>query len=236
MKNLMTTQPSNTDNHADKVDNNSILSAARTAEVETHPFSPVLPPDATVMMMGTFPPTADKWAMRFHYPNFYNDMWRIYGSVFFDDVDYFRVGDEKRFDPERIRAFMFERGIASCPTVTQAIRETGNASDKNLTVVTPVDLDSILPQVPKVETLFTTGGKATEVLLNLLAKPPAKSKYPKTNQSMAYPYEWQNEHNKKAEVNNLTLYRLPSTSRAYPLALEKKVAAYKDFFKKIGKL
>ncbi|WGV14469.1 DNA glycosylase [Psychrobacter sp. WB2] len=218
------------------MDNNSILSEARAAEVETHPFGPVLPPDATVMMMGTFPPTADKWAMRFHYPNFYNDMWRIYGSVFFDDVNYFRVGDEKRFDPERIRAFMFERGIASCPTVTQAIRETGNASDKNLTVVTPVNLDSILPQVPKVETLFTTGGKATEVLLNLLAEPPAKSKYPKTNQSMDYPYEWQSDNNKKADVNNLTLYRLPSTSRAYPLALDKKVAAYKDFFKKIGKL
>ncbi|WP_298907694.1 DNA glycosylase [uncultured Psychrobacter sp.] len=218
------------------MDNNSILSEARAAEVETHPFGPVLPPDATVMMMGTFPPTADKWAMRFHYPNFYNDMWRIYGSVFFDDVNYFRVGDEKRFDPERIRAFMFERGIASCPTVSQAIRETGNASDKNLTVVTPVNLDSILPQVPKVETLFTTGGKATEVLLNLLAEPPAKSKYPKTNQSMDYPYEWQSDNNKKTDLNNLTLYRLPSTSRAYPLALDKKVAAYKDFFKKIGKL
>ena len=236
MKNLMTTQPSHTYDNTDKLATNSLLFDTRAAEVETHPFDPVLPPNATVMMMGTFPPTADKWAMRFHYPNFYNDMWRIYGSVFFDDVDYFRVGDEKRFDPERIRAFMFERGIASCPTVTQAIRETGNASDKNLTVVTPVDLDIILPQVPKVETLFTTGGKATEVLLNLLAEPPAKSKYPKTNQSMDYPYEWQSNNNKKVNVNNLTLYRLPSTSRAYPLALDKKVAAYKDFFKKIGKL
>jgi len=236
MKNLMTTQPYHTHNNTHKTDNSLILSEAQATEVETHPFVPVLPPNATVMMMGTFPPTADKWAMPFHYPNFYNDMWRIYGSVFFDDVDYFRVGKEKRFDPERIRAFMFERGIASCPTVKQAIRETGNASDKNLTVVTPVDLDSILPQVPKVETLFTTGGKATEVLLGLLAEPPAKSKYPKTNQSMDYPYQWQNDHNRKVDVNNLTLYRLPSTSRAYPLALNKKVAAYKDFFKKIGKL
>ena len=236
MKNLMTTQPSNLPDNTYEMDNNSRLSEVRAAEVETHPFGPVLPPDATVMMMGTFPPTADKWAMRFHYPNFYNDMWRIYGSVFFDDVNYFRVGDEKRFDPERIRAFMFERGIASCPTVNQAIRETGNASDKNLTVVTPVDLDNILPQVPKVQTLFTTGGKATEVLLNLLAEPPAKSKYPKTNQSMDYPYQWQSNQSQKADVNDLTLYRLPSTSRAYPLALDKKIAAYKDFFKKIGKL
>ncbi|MGO2279084.1 MAG: hypothetical protein ACTH5U_09760 [Pseudomonadales bacterium] len=218
------------------IDNNSTMSKNRATELETHPFEPVLPPNATVMMMGTFPPTADKWAMSFHYPNFYNDMWRIYGRVFFGDADYFRVGDEKRFDPERIRAFMFERGIASCPTVKQAIRETGNASDKNLTVVTPVDLDIILPQVPKVKTLFTTGGKATEVLLGLLDEPIAKSKHPKTNQSMHYPYQWQNADDKKMDVNDLSLYRLPSTSRAYPLSLDKKVAAYRAFFEKIGKL
>ncbi|MCG3841806.1 DNA glycosylase [Psychrobacter sp. Ps1] len=233
MKNIMTIKTPSTQK---TTDTESKLSNDKATELETHPFEPVLPPNATVMMMGTFPPTADKWAMSFHYPNFYNDMWRIYGRVFFDDADYFRIGDEKRFDPERIRDFMFERGIASCPTVKQAIRETGNASDKNLTVVTPVDLEVILPQVPKVASLFTTGGKATEVLLGLLDEPIAKSKHPKTNQSMDYPYQWQNTDNQKADVNNLILYRLPSTSRAYPLSLDKKVAAYKAFFEKMGKL
>jgi len=233
MKNIMTIKTPSTQKTPDT---ESKLSDDKATELETHPFEPVLPPNATIMMMGTFPPTADKWAMSFHYPNFYNDMWRIYGQVFFDDADYFRVGDEKRFDPERIRDFMFERGIASCPSVKQAIRETGNASDKNLTVVTPVDLEVILPQVPKVESLFTTGGKATEVLLGLLEEPIAKSKHPKTNQSMDYPYQWQSTDNQKADVNNLTLYRLPSTSRAYPLSLDKKVAAYKAFFEKMGKL
>ena len=237
MKNIMTITPSNTQEDANNKANNEIVATeSSSGEIENHPFAPVLPPNATVMMMGTFPPTSDKWAMSFHYPNFYNDMWRIYGRVFFDDADYFRVGDEKRFDPERIRNFMFERGIASCPTVKQAIRETGNASDKNLTVVTPVDLDSILPQVPKVATLFTTGGKATEVLLGLLDEPIAKSKHPKTNQSMDYPYQWQDADNKKMDVNDLTLYRLPSTSRAYPLSLDKKVAAYQAFFERMGKL
>jgi len=124
MKNIMTIKTSMTQ------DKETTLTSTKNkaVEIETHPFEPVLPPNATIMMMGTFPPTADKWAMNFHYPNFYNDMWRIYGRVFFDDADYFRVGDEKRFDPERIRDFMFERGIASCPTVKQAIRETGNRS------------------------------------------------------------------------------------------------------------
>ncbi|MEN2752378.1 DNA glycosylase [Psychrobacter sp. FBL11] len=231
----MTKQPSDIQNQSNP---SSISTKSIAAPIETHPFEPVLPPNATVMMMGTFPPTADKWAMRFHYPNFYNDMWRIYGGVFFDDVNYFRVGDEKRFDPERIRNFLFERGIASCPTVKQAIRETGNASDKNLTVVTPVNLDDILPRVPKVQALFTTGGKATEVLIDLLDSSLPKSKHPKTNQSMAYPYKGQSEDSDltATSVDDLTLYRLPSTSRAYPLALNKKIAAYKAFFEKVGKI
>lgn len=240
MNNIMTKMHSNSKADQLKVDNNFIWPQTlekKQASIETHPFGPVLPPDATIIMMGSFPPTADKWAMRFHYPNFQNDMWRIYGRVFFDDADYFRVEGEKRFDPERIRAFMFERGIASCPTVVQAIRETGNASDKNLTVVTTIDLDTILPQVPKVNALFTTGGKATEVLLDLLNEPPSKSKHPKTNQSIEYPYQWHNEQKlENTKGNELTLYRLPSTSRAYPLALDKKAEAYKAFFKKMGKL
>jgi len=198
--------------------------------IESHPFKPVLPSNATIMMMGTFPPTQDKWAMPFHYPNFYNDMWRIYGRVFFDDADYFRVGDDKRFDPERIKDFLSQHAIASCPTVKKAIREQGNAADKDLTIVEAVNLKQVLSQVPKVDVLFTTGGKATEILMDLLAqeqgKAIPKSKMPKTNQHIDYNYGGR----------QLTLYRLPSTSRAYPLALDKKVAAYRDFFQAMGKL
>lgn len=198
--------------------------------VETHPFAPVLPSNATIMMMGTFPPTSDKWGMPFHYPNFYNDMWRIYGRVFFDDTDYFRDGDNKGFDPERIKAFMKQHAIASCPTVKKAIREQGNAADKHLTIVETVDLKDVLAKVPKVHTLFTTGGKATEILLGLLAKeqgkPIPKSKMPKTNQHIDYAYAGR----------DLTLYRLPSTSRAYPLSIDKKVDAYRAFFKQVGKI
>ena len=55
---------------------------------------------------------------------------------------------------------------------------------------------------------------------------------------MDYPYQWQSDDTELVAkpVNDLILYRLPSTSRAYPLALDKKIAAYKDFFKKVGKL
>jgi hypothetical protein len=32
----------------------------------------------------------------------------------------------------------------------------------------------------------------------------------------------------------MTLYRMPSTSRAYPLAIEKKAEAYRQLFEEIG--
>lgn len=189
--------------------------------IETHPFPPVLPPQATVMMMGTFPPTAEKRCMEFHYPNFQNDMWRIYGLIFFNDKAYFQVKGEKRFDAERIKVFLMERGIASCPTVWKAIREQGNASDKFLKIVEPVPLADILKQIPHCQWIFTTGGKATEALFSLV---PEKLKEPKTNEFIDFPFAGR----------ELKLYRVPSTSRAYPLSLEKKAAAYRAFFELAG--
>lgn len=190
-------------------------------KIETRPFPPFLPKKATVMMMGTFPPVAEKRAMEFHYPNFQNDMWRVYGLIFFNDKDHFRKGDEKAFDPERIKAFLDQKGIASCPTVYKAIRGHGNASDAFLEVVEPVNLKDILGQVPDVAHICTTGGKATEILLGLL---PEKVKLPKTNETINFVYDGR----------ELSLTRLPSTSRAYPLSLVKKAEAYRDFFKNCG--
>lgn len=190
-------------------------------KIETRPFPPFLPKKATVMMMGTFPPAAEKRAMEFHYPNFQNDMWRVYGLIFFNDKDHFRKGDEKAFDPEKIKAFLDQKGIASCPTVYKAIREHGNASDAFLEVVEPVNLKEVLEQVPDVAHICTTGGKATEILLGLL---PEKVKLPKTNETINFVYNGR----------QLSLTRLPSTSRAYPLSLVKKAEAYKNFFKNCG--
>ena len=190
-------------------------------QIEARPFPPFLPKKATVMMMGTFPPAAEKRAMEFHYPDFQNDMWRVYGLIFFNDKDHFRKGDEKAFNPEKIKAFLDQKGIASCPTVYKAIREHGNASDAFLEVVEPVNLKEVLEQVPDVAHICTTGGKATEILLGLL---PEKVKLPKTNETINFVYDGR----------QLSLTRLPSTSRAYPLSLVKKAEAYKNFFKNCG--
>ncbi len=190
--------------------------------IEHHPFAPILPPNATVAMIGTFPPTNEKRCMQFHYPNFQNDMWRIMGQIFYGESDYFRVGDEKRFDPIKIEEFLHEKGIALCSSAKTAIRLKGNAADKDLKIVDPIDMDELLVKLPKLQWLFTTGGLATETLLGLLAE---KVKAPKTNECVPYFY---------STDRSLYLYRLPSTSRAYPLKFEKKVEAYRQFFKQAG--
>ena len=159
--------------------------------------------------------------MQFHYPNFQNDMWRVYGLVFFGDAAHFQKQGEKAFDADKIKAFLSEKGIASCPTVLKAIREHGNASDKFLKVIETVDLAAVLAKMPECRHLCTTGGKATEVLLEIQG---SGMKMPKTGETVLFPYAGR----------ELTLTRLPSTSRAYPLSLAKKAAAYRAFFETAG--
>lgn len=196
----------------------------RNLPLEYHPFPAILPKSATVAMLGTFPPTSEKRCMEFHYPNFQNDMWRIMGLLFYKNLDHFRVDQEKRFDPVRIEAFLREKGIAVCSSAQTAIRLKGNASDKDLKIIDAIDMQALLTELPQLKWLFTTGGLATETLLSLL---PEKSKLPKTNEWINYPY---------TTDRTLYLYRLPSTSRAYPLSLAKKVEAYRQFFVRVGVL
>ena len=192
-------------------------------EIELRPFPPFLPPHATVLMMGSFPPAAEKRAMEFHYPNFQNDMWRVYGLVFFGNAMHFQRVGEKAFDAEKIKAFLTARGIGSCPGVRRAIRTHGNASDAYLKVVETVELPEILEKIPQCRRICTTGGKATEILLALL-ETEVKAKDFKTGTTITA----------RCGDRDLLVTRLPSTSRAYPMKLEKKAEAYRKFFVEAG--
>ena len=46
---------------------------------ENHPLEPFLPGNAILLMLGSFPPQKKRWSMDFFYPNWSNDMWRIFG-------------------------------------------------------------------------------------------------------------------------------------------------------------
>lgn len=192
-------------------------------EIETHPLQPFLPSNAKLLMLGSFPPPQSRWKMNFYYPNYQNDMWRIFGLIFFQDKNHFLDLPNKNFKQQLIQDFLTQIGIGIFDTAYQIKRLQGNASDKFLEIVTPTDLSKLLEQIPMCHTIMTTGDKATDTLMQHFPDQPIK---PLIGQSV------QVQHLDR----ELNLYRLPSSSRAYPLALEKKAEVYQQFFKQIGLL
>lgn len=191
------------------------------AEVELHPLKPFLPPSAKVLMLGSFPPPQARWSMDFFYPNFQNDMWRILGLVFFTDKNQFVIANERRFDYEAVVRFCTETGIAIFDTASAVRRLKDNASDKFLEIVESTDLSKLLSQTPDCHTIVTTGEKATDAIVNRYGctKPQVGTFSPLSIGGHGYRF-----------------YRMSSSSRAYPLALEKKADAYRAMFKAIGML
>lgn len=182
-------------------------------DIETHPFPPYLPVDAKVLIMGTFPPQPKRWSMEFYYPNRTNDFWFVMGLIFFNDRYALYDRETKNFRLEKIKGLLEDKGIALSDTGYRIRRLAGNASDKFLEILEPNDIQGLLRRIPDCRTLATTGEKAAEVLATLTDSEP-----PKMGKMVVSP-------------SGLRIWRMPSTSRAYPLALEKKAAYYAELFR-----
>ena len=180
-------------------------------DIESHPLQPFIPEGARLLMLGSFPPAHHRWSMDFFYPNFQNDMWRIFGLVFFGDKDHFVDNEARTFRREDIIELLNREGIALYDTATKVIRTQNTASDKDLEVVTPTDLDSLLKRMPMLEGVVTTGQKATDLFTEHF-----KIAQPKVGENVTF------EFNGK----ELRLWRMPSSSRAYPMKVDRKAEIY----------
>ena len=187
--------------------------------IEEHPLEPFLPSNATLLMLGSFPPQKKRWSMDFFYPNLQNDMWRIFGLIFFGDKEHFLLPHKKAFNKDYLIEFLNEKGIALYDTATTVHRLQDNASDKFLKVIEATDISLLLKQLPNCKAIVTTGQKATDILCEqLMTKEPAVGK-------------------KQAFLINdrqMYLYRMPSSSRAYPQSIEKKAEVYRLMLNELG--
>ena len=183
--------------------------------IETHPWEPFIPADARILIMGTFPPGKHRWSMDFYYPNRTNDFWFMMGLIFFNDRHALYDRDTKRFRLQEITRLLQDKGIALHDTCRKVRRLKGNASDKYLEVIEPVPLDSLLGRMPRCRTICTTGEKAASIIASL-----TDTEIPKMGECIT------------TASGNLDIWRMPSTSRAYPLALEKKAEFYAGMFAK----
>ena len=190
----------------------------KNTDIECHPLQPFLPKTAKVLMLGSFPPPKERWCMDFFYPNPQNDMWRIMGQIFFGDKQHF-CSPDKRFKHEEIVDFCQLQGIAIFDTAQAVIRKQGNASDEHLEIVEPTNIAALLPQIPLCHDICCTGGKAAETLADTLqVATPKVGEYIETTLADRL----------------IRFWRMPSSSRAYPLSLDKKATAYQRMFTEIG--
>lgn len=210
--------------------------------IERHHLQPFLPQNAKIIVLGSFPPPKERWCMDFFYPNPQNDMWRIIGLAFYGDKDHFveqgqktaalkeqraktaalkEHGVKSGFRYEEIVAFCKGKGIAIFDTAQAVIRLQGNAADEHLEIVEQTDIAALLQQLPSCHNLCCTGGKAAQTLAEMLhCATPKVGEYIETSFA----------------DRAIRFWRMPSSSRAYPLSLDKKTAAYRQMFETIGLL
>jgi len=206
---------------------------------ERHPFEPFLPPGARILFLGSFPPQPHRWCMPFYYPNWINDFWRIMGLIHFADKDHFCIPAEKRFNEPAIRAFCADKGLAFYDTACEVRRLRDNASDAFLEVVTPTDIPSLLQRIPDCRSIVTTGQKATEILADWLSPAPC----PADLADAPCHFDQAKRVEKSLRIppvggfidthigpRPIRFWRMPSTSRAYPLPLARKADAYWQLF------
>lgn len=150
--------------------------------------------------------------MKFYYPNFINDMWRIFGIIFFDDKEHFVDGAHKTFRLDLLIPFLKERGIALFDTATRIRRTTGTASDKDLDIVEETDLHRMLRSLPECRAIVTAGQLATDVACRQF-----QIEGPKVGEYTEFTFDGR----------TICLYRMPSSSRAYPMKAERKADYYR---------
>lgn len=185
---------------------------------EAHPLEPFLPANAKLLMLGSFPPQRKRWSMDFYYPNFQNDMWRIFGHIFFGDRGYFISPGGKAFDRERLVGFLTQKGIALYDTASVVRRLKENASDRFLEIVEPTDIGALLRRLPECRNVAATGGKAAETAaMTLGCEVPAAGAFSEF----------------VLDGRKMRLWRMPSSSRAYPMSPERKAGVYSAMFGEI---
>ncbi|MCM1490606.1 MAG: uracil-DNA glycosylase family protein [Muribaculum sp.] len=184
--------------------------------IERHPFEPFLPAGARALIMGTFPPGEHRWSMNFYYPNPINDFWRICGLLFLDDKNALYDSERKCFREADCRKLAAINHIALNDTGREVRRLKGNASDKFLEILTPMPLYDLLEEIPECRTIATTGEKAAGIIAGI-----TKTRLPKMGEMVE-------------SDDGLHIWRMPSTSRAYPMKMERKAEYYAELFRAAG--
>lgn len=154
--------------------------------------------------------------MDFYYPNRTNDFWKIFGLIFLGSPVALYDSSGKNFDLVAIKCLLTDKKIALNDTARTVRRLKGNASDKYLEIIEPIPLCELLKEMPYCRTVATTGEKAASVIAGI-----TNTEMPRMGEMVT-------------NTDGLEIWRMPSTSRAYPLPLEQKAEYYAKMFHHVG--
>lgn len=148
-------------------------------------------------------------------------MWEIMGLVFFGDSQRLVEAEHKTFRLEGIKALLNERGIAIFDTACAVRRLSGNASDKDLQIVEKTDIPALLSKIPLCHDIVCTGQKSFSVL----------------TEDYGVPVPQMGVYNEFTLADRpMRLWRMPSSSRAYPMPLAEKAEYYRRMMQEIALL
>lgn len=189
--------------------------------IEDHPLEPFLPANGKILFLGSFPPPKARWSMEFFYPNPQNDFWRIQGLIDSGDINQFINEEGKGFDCGKIKSFCSMKGLGFFDTASRVCRLKGNASDEFLVILRPADICGMLNAMPQCRTIVTTGGKSSEEFLEIIGKEGISGiKVPSVG----------GHTDISVYGRDIRWWRMPSSSRAYPMKLEEKAQHYRKAF------
>lgn len=151
-------------------------------------------------------------------------MWRIFGLIFLGDKDALTLPAQKMFKKPEIIKLLSDKKIGLSDTGKEVERIKGNASDKFLEIKKPIDLSGTFALIPECVALATTGEKAASIVAGLTG-----TALPGMGGRVECAIE-------DASGNRRIFYhyRMPSSSRAYPMKLEKKAEYYAAMFTQLG--
>lgn len=148
-------------------------------------------------------------------------MWLIFGELFYGDSQRFVNSADKSFKKDDIVELLEEKGIAIYDTAKAVRRLSGNASDKDLQIVEKTDISALLSQIPLCHNIVCTGQKSFSALTEEYGvSTPAMGRF------------------NTFSINGIScnLWRMPSSSRAYPMKLHEKTEYYRQMMLRIGLL
>jgi hypoxanthine-DNA glycosylase len=131
--------------------------------MEYHPFKPIIFPDSTILILGSFP-SIKSFEYGFYYAHPRNQFWSLLANIFNEDIS------TKQAKIELCK----KHNIALWDSAKSLKREMGNSSDSNLKNIETNDFKQLLLDYPSIKTILFTGKKAESIFNKNYKELPVK--------------------------------------------------------------